>query len=69
MRGGVLAGSGRFGEVADQQFPLLHHPSRHGDRAARELVRWMADETGPEAFVRQPGRVTEALVAWASGQD
>jgi pimeloyl-ACP methyl ester carboxylesterase/GNAT superfamily N-acetyltransferase len=48
-----LARSGRFGEIADQQFPLLLHPSRHGDTAARELVRLMADETGPEAFIRQ----------------
>jgi pimeloyl-ACP methyl ester carboxylesterase len=48
-----LTRGGRFGEIADQQFPLLHHPSRHGDAAARELVRLMADETGPEAFVRQ----------------
>ena len=48
-----LAHRGRFGEIADQQFPLLHHPSRHGDTAARELVRLMADETGPEAFIRQ----------------
>jgi pimeloyl-ACP methyl ester carboxylesterase/GNAT superfamily N-acetyltransferase len=48
-----LARGGRFGEIADQQFPLLHHPSRHGDTAARALVRLMADETGPEAFIRQ----------------
>jgi pimeloyl-ACP methyl ester carboxylesterase len=49
----ALARSGRFAEVADQQFPLLIHPSRHGDPAIRELVRLMADETGPEAFIRQ----------------
>jgi pimeloyl-ACP methyl ester carboxylesterase len=49
----ALARGGRLGEVADQQFPLLLHPSRHGDPAARALVRLMADETGPEAFVRQ----------------
>jgi pimeloyl-ACP methyl ester carboxylesterase len=48
-----LARGGRFGEVADQLFPLLVHPSRLGDPAARALVRLMADETGPEAFVRQ----------------
>jgi pimeloyl-ACP methyl ester carboxylesterase len=48
-----LAHSGRFGEIADQQLPLLHHPSRHDDPAARALVRQMADETGPEAFIRQ----------------
>jgi pimeloyl-ACP methyl ester carboxylesterase len=49
----ALVRSGRFAEVADQQFPLLVHPSRHGDRAVRELVRLMADETGAEGFIRQ----------------
>jgi pimeloyl-ACP methyl ester carboxylesterase len=49
----ALARSGRFAEVADQQFPLLLHPSRQGDPAARELVRLMAAETGAEAFIRQ----------------
>jgi pimeloyl-ACP methyl ester carboxylesterase len=49
----ALARGGRFAEVADQQFPLLVHPSRQGDPSARELVRLMADETGPDAFSRQ----------------
>ena len=49
----ALARSGRFAEIADQQFPLLIHPSRHGDPAVRELVRLMASETGAEAFIRQ----------------
>jgi pimeloyl-ACP methyl ester carboxylesterase len=49
----ALARGGRFAEVADQQFPLLIHPSRQGDPSARELVRLMAEETGPEAFIRQ----------------
>jgi pimeloyl-ACP methyl ester carboxylesterase len=40
-------------EVADQQFPLLIHPSHQGDRAVRELVQLMAEETGAEAFIRQ----------------
>jgi pimeloyl-ACP methyl ester carboxylesterase len=48
----ALARGGRFAE-ADQQFPLLVHPSRHGDPSARDLVRLMADETGPDAFIRQ----------------
>jgi pimeloyl-ACP methyl ester carboxylesterase len=48
-----LTRHGRFAEIADQQFPLVVHPSRHGDPAARGLVRLMADETGPEAFIRQ----------------
>jgi pimeloyl-ACP methyl ester carboxylesterase len=49
----AMARGGRFAEVADQQFPLLIHPSRQGDPSARELVRLMADETGPDAFIRQ----------------
>jgi pimeloyl-ACP methyl ester carboxylesterase len=49
----ALARGGRFAEIADQQFPLLVHPSRHHDPAARELVRLMASETGPEPFIRQ----------------
>jgi pimeloyl-ACP methyl ester carboxylesterase len=48
-----LARGGRFGEIADQQFPLLVHRSRQDDAAARAQVRLMADETGPEAFIRQ----------------
>jgi pimeloyl-ACP methyl ester carboxylesterase len=48
-----LARSGRLAEVADQQFPLVIHPSRHGDPAVRGLVRLMAEETGAEAFIRQ----------------
>jgi pimeloyl-ACP methyl ester carboxylesterase len=49
----ALARSGRFAEIADQQFPLLIHRSRHGDPAVRGLVRLMAEETGPEAFICQ----------------
>jgi pimeloyl-ACP methyl ester carboxylesterase len=49
----ALARGGRLAEVADQQFPLLIHPSRHGDAALRRLVRLMAEETGAEAFIRQ----------------
>jgi pimeloyl-ACP methyl ester carboxylesterase len=48
-----LAKTGRFAEVADIQFPLLVHRSRHGDGALKRLVRLMAEETGPEAFLRQ----------------
>jgi pimeloyl-ACP methyl ester carboxylesterase len=49
----ALTRGGRFAEIADQLLPLLIHPSRLDDPAARELVRLMADETGPEAFIRQ----------------
>lgn len=49
----ALAQSGRLAEVADQLFPLLISPARHGDPDLRRLVRLMADETGPEAFICQ----------------
>lgn len=48
-----LAKSGRFSEDADVQFPRLVHRSRHGDGALKGIVRAMAEETGPEAFLRQ----------------
>jgi pimeloyl-ACP methyl ester carboxylesterase len=48
-----LAEAGRFAEVADVQFPLLVHRQRHGDEALKRLVRAMAEETGPDAFLRQ----------------
>ena len=54
-----LAREGRFGAVAEMQYPLLVHRSRLGDEALRKLVRVMADETGAEAFVRQQTAVIE----------
>jgi pimeloyl-ACP methyl ester carboxylesterase len=49
----ALAQRGRFAEIADIQFPGFVHRDRHGDETLRRLVRAMAEETGPEAFVRQ----------------
>src|SRR5580700_6801676 len=40
-----LAKRGRVAEVADVQFPVLVHKSRHGDEALRRLVRTMGEET------------------------
>ncbi len=48
-----LTRKGRFDDVADILFPILVHPSRRDDKPLQELVRTMADDTGPEAFVRQ----------------
>lgn len=48
-----LAQSGRYMEVPLALFPRLVHPSRHADEALRQTVRLMAEETGPEAFIRQ----------------
>jgi pimeloyl-ACP methyl ester carboxylesterase len=49
----ALAQKGRFAEVPDLLFPFFLHPAHHGDEALRQVVRLMAQETGPEAFVRQ----------------
>jgi pimeloyl-ACP methyl ester carboxylesterase len=49
----ALAQEGRFGDLADMQFPLLVHRSRLDDDGLETLVRLMADEIGAEAFVRQ----------------
>jgi pimeloyl-ACP methyl ester carboxylesterase len=49
----ALAQSGRFAEVTDTLWPVLVHRDRQGDQDLNFLVRLMADETGPEAFVRQ----------------
>jgi pimeloyl-ACP methyl ester carboxylesterase len=49
----ALAEGGRFSEVADLLFPAFVHRNRHADAALRRIVQMMAEETGPEAFVRQ----------------
>jgi len=49
----ALARGGRFGEVLDQFFPVWVHPSRRDDEMLRRIVQRMAEETGPDAFVRQ----------------
>src|SRR4030095_9901668 len=49
----ALAESGRFADVPDLLFPVFVHRDRHGDEALRRIVRTMAEETGPQAFVRQ----------------
>jgi pimeloyl-ACP methyl ester carboxylesterase len=49
----ALARDGRFGAVAEMQYPTLVHRSRLDDEDLQTLVRLMADETGAEAFVRQ----------------
>jgi len=49
----ALARGGRFGEVLDQFFPVWVHPSRRDAEMLRRIVQRMAEETGPDAFVRQ----------------
>jgi pimeloyl-ACP methyl ester carboxylesterase len=49
----ALAESGRLAEVVDLLFPLFVSRARQGDENLKRIVRTMAEETGPEAFVRQ----------------
>ena len=49
----ALARDGRFGEVVGALFRAWVSKSRHEDAALRQVVRTMADETGPDAFARQ----------------
>jgi pimeloyl-ACP methyl ester carboxylesterase len=45
--------AGRFAEVVEGLYPLFVHPDRHHDAALKREVGLMADETGPDVFIRQ----------------
>ena len=49
----ALATHGRLGEVVEQQFARCVHPLHRHDPQLREVNRLMAEDVGPEAFVRQ----------------
>jgi pimeloyl-ACP methyl ester carboxylesterase len=49
----AMARDGRLAEVTEMLWPLEVHRSRHDDEDLRWVVHIMADETGPEAFIRQ----------------
>lgn len=49
----TMAATGRYAEAVDALFPTFVHRDRRNDEALRQLVRAMAEETGPQAFIRQ----------------
>jgi pimeloyl-ACP methyl ester carboxylesterase len=49
----ALAQSGRFGDVLDPLFLSWVHRSRRSDQSLRQIVQRMAEESGPDVFVRQ----------------
>jgi pimeloyl-ACP methyl ester carboxylesterase len=49
----ALAESGRFSEIPDLHYPAFVHPSRLNDESLKRVVREMADETRPDAYIRQ----------------
>jgi pimeloyl-ACP methyl ester carboxylesterase len=48
-----LARTGRFDGIAQLLFPRFVSAARHGDAALEAIVRTMAADTGPDAFVHQ----------------
>jgi len=48
-----LAESGRYAEAVDLFFPMLVSRAHQNDAELRRVVRQMAEDVGPEAFVRQ----------------
>lgn len=49
----AMAETGRYGEAVDSLFPTFVHRNRRGDAVLRNVVRAMADDTGPQAFIRE----------------
>ena len=53
----TLAASGRLGEVVQTQFERTIHPLHRNDPQLREINRLMAEDVGPEAFIRQQNAI------------
>ena len=49
----AMAEAGKLGDVVDTLTPRFLHKDRHKDESLTRIVRDMAADTGPEAFVRQ----------------
>lgn len=49
----TMTREGQFAEVVGELYQLWVREARRGDLALRQVVHQMADETGPEAFVRE----------------
>jgi len=53
----ALATGGRFAEMVEAQFIRLVSPARRNDALLRATNRRMAEEVGPQAFVRQQSAI------------
>lgn len=56
-----MAQGGRLHEIVGMLFPRFVAASRHGDRELETIVRAMAAETGPDAFVRQQTAIMKRI--------
>jgi pimeloyl-ACP methyl ester carboxylesterase len=59
-----LAKTGRFAEIPDRLLPVFVDRDCLGDAALKSIVRTMAEETGPEAFLRE----TQAIMTRADAR-
>lgn len=48
-----MARSGRFDEISEQMYAVLSRPAGQGDARMQHIIRAMAVDTGPDAFIRQ----------------
>lgn len=48
-----MAENGRLEQIAEQLFPILVHSLRRNHQSLYQIIRLMAVETGPDAFIRQ----------------
>ncbi|MDX5594858.1 alpha/beta hydrolase [Pseudovibrio sp. SPO723] len=56
-----IAAEGGYDKVAPSLYPAWVHPSRHEDYELKETVIEMAQDVGPEAFVRQQKAVMSRI--------
>ncbi|MGZ5998981.1 MAG: alpha/beta fold hydrolase [Rhizomicrobium sp.] len=48
-----LVEAGKFAGIVEERIPILLHPARRGDEVLVSVVRKMAEDTGPDVFLRQ----------------
>lgn len=48
-----LVEAGKFAAVVEERIPILLHPARRDDEVLVSVVRKMAEDTGPDMFLRQ----------------
>jgi pimeloyl-ACP methyl ester carboxylesterase len=56
-----LVEQGHFAKVVDERIPIVLHPSRQHDPDLLDLLRRMALDTGPDAFLRQQRAIIDRI--------
>lgn len=52
-----LVEEGRFAQVVEERIPILLHPDRRADPKFLDVVRRMAEDTGPARFLKQQAAI------------